>query len=174
MTLWFLKWNKSIRTNLIKVKEGGPIGMELTYVVAQVFMVCWDRQLQGRHEKILDEDALKICGRHEHRSEEYWAMVTADEEVPLDERTMQILRAVKSHIDPYRSTTQADMRMAKSPYQRRNDWDPTDEQTRRMDACWTREGEGRGETTIVLERRVQLGTFHIVYRIFLFSSHIML
>ena len=29
-------------------KEGGPIGMELTGVVAQVFMVWWDRQLQGR------------------------------------------------------------------------------------------------------------------------------
>ena len=28
-------------------KKGGPIGMELTGVVAQIFMVWWDKQLEG-------------------------------------------------------------------------------------------------------------------------------
>ena len=33
-------------------KKGGPIGMELTGVVAQVFMVWWDRQLKQKLEEI--------------------------------------------------------------------------------------------------------------------------
>ena len=38
--------------SLKRQKEGGPIGMELTGVVAQVFMVWWDRELRRRLDEI--------------------------------------------------------------------------------------------------------------------------
>ena len=39
--------------NQIKLQtEGGPIGLELTEVLAQLFMVWWDRQMVKRLEKV--------------------------------------------------------------------------------------------------------------------------
>lgn len=36
--------------------RGGPIGLELTVVIAQIFMIWWDRQLKMR----MDENELRL------------------------------------------------------------------------------------------------------------------
>ena len=97
-------------------RRGGPIGMELTGVVAQVFMVWWDRQFKERlrqvqndmkiHERYVDDtnvatleteigaryDGERLVVTEETRRE--------DEGIPADKRTMLVLQAIASYIHP--------------------------------------------------------------------------
>ena len=89
-------------------KEGGPIGMEITGVVAQVFMVWWDRQLTERmnqinfklkmHQRYVDDTNVvakqtAIGARYDGERLVINETTTAeDEAVPPDKRTMQLLQ----------------------------------------------------------------------------------
>ena len=97
-------------------KEGGAIGMEITGVIAQIFMVWWDKQYNSRlsglninlklHERYVDDTNLvtkqtekgaryedgRITVTEESRQE--------DEDVPDDERTMKILQKIANEIHP--------------------------------------------------------------------------
>ena len=96
--------------------KGGPIGMELTGVVAQVFMVWWDKQFIQKldqiniklklHERYVDDsnlatkqtekgaryDGTQIIITEETRNQ--------DEGIPDDERTMKFLQSVANSIHP--------------------------------------------------------------------------
>ena len=97
-------------------KEGGAIGMELTGVVAQIFMVWWDREFRKRlreleiqvelHERYVDDTNLvaeqtPLGARYDGES----IMITEgaakdDEGIPDDERTMKLLQAIANQIHP--------------------------------------------------------------------------
>ena len=96
--------------------RGGPIGMELTGVVAQVFMVWWDRQFKERlrqvrkqlkiHKRYIDdsnvvtpaiEKGIRYDGDKLVVSEQTFR---EDEGIPADKRTMLILQAIASYIHP--------------------------------------------------------------------------
>ena len=97
-------------------KEGGPIGMEITGVVAQVFMVWWDRQLTERmnqinfklkmHQRYVDDTNVvakqtAIGARYDgERLVINETTIAEDEAVPPDKRTMQLLQKVASYIHP--------------------------------------------------------------------------
>ena len=94
--------------------KGGPIGMELTGVVAHIFMVWWDRQFVNKleqinirlklHERYTDDsnvvakqtekgaryDGTRIVTTEETRNQ--------DEGIPDDERTMKFLQSVANSI----------------------------------------------------------------------------
>ena len=96
--------------------KGGAIGMELTGVLAQIFMVWWDRQFTLKlslieirlkiHERYIDDsnlatkqtekgaryDGEKVVITEESRNE--------DAEIPDDERTMKFLQSVANSIHP--------------------------------------------------------------------------
>ena len=97
-------------------KNGGPIGMELTGVIAQIFMVWWGKQLKRRldainfqlklHERYVDDTNIvaiktELGARYDGEklvvNEE---TVREDEGVPEDKRTMLIFQAVAKHIHP--------------------------------------------------------------------------
>ena len=101
---------------LKRQREGGPIGLELTGVVAQVFMVWWDRQLIERlnkinvklkmHQRYVDDSnvagkATPIGARYDgERLVINEATIAEDEGIPNDERTMRLLQQVASYIHP--------------------------------------------------------------------------
>ena len=102
--------------NLKLQKKGGPIGMELTGVVAQVFMVWWDRQLKQRlhnigfemkmHQRYVDDTNVVVketpVGAR-YNGEELVvndSTIAEDEGIPPDKRTMRILQEVASYIHP--------------------------------------------------------------------------
>ena len=96
--------------------KGGAIGMELTGVVAQVFMVWWDRQYKNKleqvninlklHERYIDDtnmvtkrtakgaryNGINIVVTEETQHE--------DEGLPDDERTMKLLQSVANSVHP--------------------------------------------------------------------------
>ena len=97
-------------------KKGGPIGMELTGVIAQVFMVWWDRELRQRldeinllpkmHQRYVDDTNLatmetEMGARYDGEQLIVSETTTAEDEgVPPDERTMRVIQQVASHIHP--------------------------------------------------------------------------
>ena len=99
-----------------KQKEGGAIGMELTGVVAQIFMVWWDRQLNNKlqevdvhlslHERYVDDTNIitkntPIGARYENdRIVVTGETIHEDEELPNDERTMKLLQTISNTIHP--------------------------------------------------------------------------
>ena len=101
---------------LKRQKEGGPIGLELTGVVAQVFMVWWDRELKRRldefafrmkmHQRYVDDTNVAaketaIGARYDgERLIANETTIAEDESEPPDKRTMQILQTVASYIHP--------------------------------------------------------------------------
>ncbi len=96
--------------------KGGPIGMELTGVVAQVFMVWWDQELKKRladinfqlrmHQRYIDD--TNVAAKQTEVGPRYdgekmvitQASVAEDEGIPADERTMRLLQQVASSIHP--------------------------------------------------------------------------
>ena len=96
--------------------RGGPIGMEITGVVAQIFMLWWDRQFTNKleqinirprlHERYTDDtnmatkrteigaryDGVNMVITEESRNQ--------DEGMPDDERTMKFLQSVANSIHP--------------------------------------------------------------------------
>ena len=97
-------------------KEGGAIGMELTGVIAQIFMVWWDKELQNRlqkidfqlrlHERYVD-DTNTIAKKSEvgARYDGERIIITdtsidEDQGIPDDKRTMTLLQSVAAHIHP--------------------------------------------------------------------------
>ena len=101
---------------LRRQRNGGPIGMELTGVVAQIFMVWWDREFTNKlelinmklkmHQRYVDDTNLatkrtEIGARYNGTD----VMVTEgsteeDEGVPDDERTLKFLQSVANSIHP--------------------------------------------------------------------------
>ena len=96
--------------------KGGAIGMELTGVLAQIFMVWWDKQFKTKleqinvrlklHERYVDDTNLagkqtEIGARYDGENivitEE---TINEDEGIPNDERTMKFLQAVANSIHP--------------------------------------------------------------------------
>ena len=96
--------------------RGGAIGMELTGVVAQIFMVWWDRQYRGRlqdvniqlklHERYIDDTNMMVKKSEiGARYEDGHIVITEDsinedEGVPDDKRTMELLQAIANSIHP--------------------------------------------------------------------------
>ena len=95
-------------------KEGGAIGMELTGVVAQIFMVWWDKELQERlrkinfqlklYERYLD-DTNTVAGKTQlgarydgERIIITDTLIAEDHGIPDDRRTMILLQSVAAHI----------------------------------------------------------------------------
>ena len=95
-------------------RAGGAIGMELTGVIAQVFMVWWDRQLTNKleevnirpklHERYVDD--TNICTKETPVGARYEQgrititeeSRTEDEDMPNDERTMKLLQTIANTI----------------------------------------------------------------------------
>ena len=96
--------------------KGGPIGMELTGVIAQIFMVWWDRQFVHKLEQInirlkLHErytDDSNVVAKQTEKGARYdgtQIVITEetrnqDEGIPDDERTMKFLQSVANSIHP--------------------------------------------------------------------------
>ena len=96
--------------------RGGPIGMELTGVVAQVFMVWWDRQFKERlrrinkqlkiHERYVDDSNVVTKGVEKGTRYDGEKLVVSeetfheDEGIPADKRTMLLLQQIASYIHP--------------------------------------------------------------------------
>ena len=101
---------------LKRQRKGGPIGLELTGVVAQVFMVWWDRQFIERlnqinvklklHQRYVDDSnvggkATPLGARYDgERLLINEITVAEDEQIPADERTMRLLQQVASYVHP--------------------------------------------------------------------------
>ena len=97
-------------------RKGGAIGMELTGVVAQIFMVWWDKEFIRKlqevnirlklHERYVDD--TNLAGRQTEIGARYngeQMIVTnesmnEDEGMPSDERTMRLLQSVANSIHP--------------------------------------------------------------------------
>ena len=97
-------------------KKGGPIGMELTGVVAQVFLVWWDRKLKEKlsavdfrmklHKRYVDD--TNIVPRQMARGARYVngeititnETIEEDEDIPDDERTMTLFQTIANTIHP--------------------------------------------------------------------------
>ena len=95
-------------------RKGGPIGMELTGVVAQIFMVWWDKEFVRRlndvnirlrlHERYVDD--TNLSGKQTQVGARYESgQITITEEsrledtgVPKDERTMKLLQSIANSI----------------------------------------------------------------------------
>ena len=96
--------------------RGGAIGMELTGVLAQVYMVWWDRQFTIKlelieirlklHERYVDDSNLvakqteKGARYNENRIVITEETINQDEGIPDDERTMKFLQSVANSIHP--------------------------------------------------------------------------
>ena len=96
--------------------KGGAIGMELTGVIAHIFMLWWDRQFTNKLERIgirmkLHErytDDTNVATKQTEKGARYDGeniVITdetrdEDEGVPDDERTMKFLQAVANSIHP--------------------------------------------------------------------------
>ena len=97
-------------------KEGGAIGMELTGVVAQVFLVWWDRQLRRKlaevnfnlklHKRYIDDTNVAgpetpIGARYDGQqlvvTEE---SIMEDRELAKDRRTMTLFQSIANSIHP--------------------------------------------------------------------------
>ena len=96
--------------------KGGAIGMELTGVVAQVFMLWWDRQFTEKletidiklklHERYVDD--TNLVTKHTEKGARYDGTnltitedtMREDEGVQNDERTMKLLKSVANSIHP--------------------------------------------------------------------------
>ena len=101
--------------------KGGAIGVEVTGVVAQVFMVWWDRQFTAKldpigirlklHERYIDD--TNMVTKQTEKGAQYDGtnvVITEDtkkedEGVPDDERTMKFLQAVANSIHQSIRTT---------------------------------------------------------------------
>ncbi len=101
---------------LKRQRKGGAIGMELTGVVAQIFMVWWDRQLRSRlemvdfklkmHERYVDDS--NVLARRTEVGARYDGervivtdeSVQEDRDLPDDERTMKLMQSIAAHIHP--------------------------------------------------------------------------
>ena len=97
-------------------KEGGAIGMEITGVVAQIFMVWWDRQLRQKldevniqlnlHERYVDDTNVvtkqtPIGARYDGEQIVITeATVNEDDGIPHDERTMKLIQSIANTIHP--------------------------------------------------------------------------
>ena len=97
-------------------KEGGAIGMEITGVVAQIFMVWWDRQLTHKleevniqlnlHERYVDDTNVvtkqtPLGARYDGgRIAITEAAATEDEGIQDDERTMKLIQSIANTIHP--------------------------------------------------------------------------
>ena len=97
-------------------RKGGAIGMELTGVVAQIFMVWWDRELRRRleevnirlkmHERYVDDSNVltketEVGARYDGTkliiTEE---SIQEDQGIPEDERTMKLIQSIANDIHP--------------------------------------------------------------------------
>ena len=99
-----------------KQTSGGPIGMEITGVVAQVFMVWWDRRLRERlegigihlplHERYVDDTNLtmkrtEVGARYNGERLVFTGESRIEDEgMQDDKRTMLLIQAVTTHIHP--------------------------------------------------------------------------
>ena len=97
-------------------RKGGAIGMELTGVVAQIFMVWWDREFKRKlqevniqlnlHERYVDDTNLvsrqtAVGARYDgERILITNESITEDEELENDERTMKLLQSIANSIHP--------------------------------------------------------------------------
>ena len=97
-------------------RRGGPIGMELTGVVAQIFMVWWDRQLREKlqavefklkmHERYIDDS--NVVARQMAVGARYNGEVITitdqsieeDRGIPDDKRTMILFQSIAASIHP--------------------------------------------------------------------------
>ena len=97
-------------------RKGGAIGMEITGVVAQIFMVWWDREFKRKlqelniqlnlHERYVDD--TNLVGRQTAVGARYDGeqilitneSVIEDEELQDDERTMKLLQSIANTIHP--------------------------------------------------------------------------
>ena len=95
-------------------KEGGAIGMELTGVVAQIFMVWWDKQLTTKleevnirlklHERYVDDTNMAtkqtpVGGRYENGVITITDQsIAEDANMPNDERTMKLIQTIANTI----------------------------------------------------------------------------
>ena len=95
-------------------RKGGPIGMELTGVVAQIFMVWWDKEFVKRlndvniqlrlHERYVDD--TNLLGKQTQVGARYEGgqititqeSLLEDTDVPNDERTMKLLQSIANSI----------------------------------------------------------------------------
>ena len=95
-------------------KEGGAIGMELTGVVAQIFMAWWDREFKKKleevgiqlklHERYVDD--TNLAGEQTEPGARYENDVltvteearSEDEGIPADERTMKVLQSIANSV----------------------------------------------------------------------------
>ena len=98
--------------SLFVQKEDEPIGIELTGVVAQVFMVLWDGELRQQldridfrmlmHQRYVDDTNLapretQLGARYDgKRLTVNKSIVAEDEGLPSDERTMKFLQKMAS------------------------------------------------------------------------------
>ena len=99
-----------------KQKEGGAIGMELTGVVAQIFMTWWDKEFKRKLEEVSMQlklhqryvDDTNLAGEQTEPGVRYMngAMAVTeesrdeDEGLPADERTMKVLQSIANSIHP--------------------------------------------------------------------------
>ena len=96
-------------------RKGGAIGMELTGVIAQIFMVWWDREFANRlrdlhlqllrlHQRYIDDTNLvgeqtEVGARYEDgRIIITDESVREDQDIPDDERTMKLLQSIANSI----------------------------------------------------------------------------
>ena len=95
-------------------RKGGAIGMELTGVVAQIFMVWWDKEFIRKrqevdirlklHERYVDD--TNLAGKQTEIGARYDGegivitreSMNEDEGMPNDERTMKLLQSVANSI----------------------------------------------------------------------------
>ena len=95
-------------------REGGAIGMELTGVVAQIFMTWWDKEFKRKlnevdmrlklHERYVDD--TNLAGQQTEPGTRYnngTLMITdetknEDEGVPADEWTIKVLQTIANFV----------------------------------------------------------------------------
>lgn len=95
--------------------EGGPIGMELTGVIANVFMLWWDKQFKNKtrnigisnklYERYVDDinigtEATEKGTRFDGTMTIDQKSIEEDENVEKDERTMKVLKQIGNSIHP--------------------------------------------------------------------------
>ena len=94
-------------------QEGGPIGLELTGVIAQVFMVWWDRQLKSKltclgvrmYKRYVDDINIVVAVAKPQMSCENGEIVSRHESqsstgVPVEKRTMLLIQEIGNSIHP--------------------------------------------------------------------------
>ena len=99
-----------------KQKRGGPIGVKLTGVLAQIFMLWWDEELTSRlnafkiHQKMSERyvDDINIAAQPTRPGLKYRdgqvvmddTQVEEDRKVAPDERTMELIKETGDDIHP--------------------------------------------------------------------------